>query len=385
MLQCAVLGGLILSISGSPQSTQQLPSDAHREAYLDKMLSPYHQSPMLPNHKCEWTVYYDMWQPSFDKGQYEGPGGEGGAHCLEVCCNDPSCQGLQLESVEKYQCYKYSSAIVGLDKSKGRRLADGKWLTSQRAAWSVFIKTTPASSMERALSAQVELHPALTNNNCPWMVYYDVWIPSFDQGEYQGPGREGGAHCFETCCRDPTCQGLALESTEKYQCYKYSTIPTNLDSVRKGQPLEDGHWLVTRKQAWSIFVRVPVSLENEATSPLFLGSAVASNRSTKAAYDGTPGQNASMSQRATPTKIQTPNSTVSNVGSSRRATRSTQMWVLQYALAVMGAYLLYCYASAWKQSACDAWYMAKKLGPLQTYSHGEASHLLMDAQEMVTR
>jgi|EP00927_Polykrikos_kofoidii_P059880 hypothetical protein len=90
---------------------------------------------------CNWTVFYDQWSPSFVHGEYEHPW-EGGVHCLEACCHDPQCNGVQLMSSEKYQCYRYSK-LPKLDRKDGRRLGDAKWLVALAPSWSVFLKGAP--------------------------------------------------------------------------------------------------------------------------------------------------------------------------------------------------------------------------------------------------
>eukprot|EP00927_Polykrikos_kofoidii_P013046 TRINITY_DN1567_c0_g2_i1.p1 TRINITY_DN1567_c0_g2~~TRINITY_DN1567_c0_g2_i1.p1 ORF type:complete len:228 (+),score=28.25 TRINITY_DN1567_c0_g2_i1:116-799(+) len=90
---------------------------------------------------CNWTVFYHFWLPSFDKGEYRHPS-EGGSHCLEVCCLDPTCNGVQLSSNEEDQCYKYSHWPTSKRKD-GIPLGDGKWIVSLPKTWSVFLKGTP--------------------------------------------------------------------------------------------------------------------------------------------------------------------------------------------------------------------------------------------------
>lgn len=100
---------------------------------------------------CEWTVYYDTWVPTFEKGEYEHPW-EGGHHCLEACCRDPKCNSLQLLSSELFQCYKYNKppAIKG---KEGKLLGDAKWLLTKKRAWSVFVKGHPAEVAARLAAA----------------------------------------------------------------------------------------------------------------------------------------------------------------------------------------------------------------------------------------
>merc|ERR1719335_370716 len=96
-----------------------------------------------PRWDCEWRVHYNTWIPSFKPGEYRHNGPSGGAHCLDACCQDPTCTGIQLESSEQFQCYEYGSPPKGLnDVTPGRRLGDGSWLVHQRPAWSVFMKAS---------------------------------------------------------------------------------------------------------------------------------------------------------------------------------------------------------------------------------------------------
>lgn len=221
---------------------------------------------------CQWTVHYDLWIKTFDAGEYEPPGSLGGAHCLVACCKDPTCKGLALYSSEMYQCYKYSRLPNDLDKDPSRMLGDGSWLRQEKPAWSIFVKHDPAPISPAHEVETVVNYPALLppshlatmdvlgkEQTCDWKVHYDRWVPSFEHGEYEHNNAYGGAHCLVACCQDPTCHGLALESTERYQCYKYSSLPEELQHYR-GKLLGNGQWLRDKPQAWSIFVKVPLSV-----------------------------------------------------------------------------------------------------------------------------
>lgn len=100
---------------------------------------------------CDWTVYYDTWVPTFEKGEYEHPW-EGGHHCLEACCRDPKCDSLQLLSSELFQCYKYNKAPA-IKGKEGQLLGDAKWLLKKKKAWSVFVKGHPAEVAARVAAA----------------------------------------------------------------------------------------------------------------------------------------------------------------------------------------------------------------------------------------
>lgn len=88
---------------------------------------------------------------------------------------------------------------------------------------------------------------------CDWTVYYDQWVPTFEPGEYEHPWN-GGFHCLEACCRDPKCNSLQLLSDELYQCYKYNKPPV-IRGAKEGQLLGDAKWLLSKKKAWSVFVK----------------------------------------------------------------------------------------------------------------------------------
>lgn len=239
-----------------------------REAALDQHLGGVSESPS----SCGWVVHYNRWEPTFDKGEFEHNDNLGGAHCLDACCRDPTCLGLQLESSEKYQCYKYSTLPNDLHAAEGVRLGDAEWMLHKDPAWSIFIKANVGSDVwrnasptprittdsPRALaSSGASLAPA-KHNVCQWAVHYDTWMPSFDPGEYEHNDAKGGAHCLEACCQDPTCEGLQLESIEKYQCYKYSSLPSGLDAS-KGKLLGDAKWLLSKAPTWSVFVKTVVN------------------------------------------------------------------------------------------------------------------------------
>mmetsp|Transcript_52434 Transcript_52434/g.86962 ORF Transcript_52434/g.86962 Transcript_52434/m.86962 type:complete len:408 (-) Transcript_52434:93-1316(-) len=237
-----------------------------REAALDEHLSGASES----SPSCGWVVHYNRWEPTFDKGEFEHNDALGGAHCLDACCRDPSCLGLTLESSEKYQCYKYSTLPTDLEPSQGVRLGDAEWLLRKDPAWSIFVKAnagseawrdalpTPRITADSALPSVRASAAVGKQNLCQWAVHYDKWMPSFEPGEYEHNDALGGAHCLEACCQDPTCQGLQLESIEKYQCYKYSSLPAGLDTL-KGKPLGDAKWLLSKTPTWSVFVKTVVN------------------------------------------------------------------------------------------------------------------------------
>lgn len=228
---------------------------------------------------CDWTVVYNLWQPSFEPGEYE-PVVHGGMHCLAACCADPTCKGLSMESHEKYQCYRYK-ALPKMLASRGVEqlpLGDGQWLLKRPVRWSIFVKharpvvghrqpvvplpvlpaaVPAAASKENALDEELRIVQAKhmpQEGKCQWTVHYDRWISTFDRKEYEDV-EKGGEHCLQICCGDPNCKGLAMESSEMYQCYKYSKIPEGLNP-KLGRNLSDGVWLLERRPAWSVFVKV---------------------------------------------------------------------------------------------------------------------------------
>lgn len=198
---------------------------------------------------CGWNIFYDKWIPAFEKGEYEGPGREGGAHCMDACCADATCKGIALMSNEMYQCYKYSELPPELTPKLGQPLGTGAWMHPLKPAWSIFVKSGGAVS---AVSTVAQAGSA-----CGWKVHYDLWVHTFAEGEYEPNNELGGVHCLAACCQDPTCDGLALMSTEESQCYKYKNLPPAAAS-HDGTNLGDGQWLLTRKPAWSIFVKTHV-------------------------------------------------------------------------------------------------------------------------------
>jgi len=220
---------------------------------------------------CVWTVTYDTWINSFDVGEYE-PVTQGGLHCLVACCADPTCLGLAMESNERYQCYKYSTLPEELSNYEHRALGDSSWLVQRPNKWSVFVKRVrpgfqqiqpPPAGAISSVSQESDLDQTLRHlqamsmpqqGHCEWMVHYDRWIETFDALEYEGVER-GGAHCLEVCCKDPSCLGLAMESSEMYQCYKYSKLPTGLLAGNQPRNLSNGVWLLDLKPAWSIFIK----------------------------------------------------------------------------------------------------------------------------------
>eukprot|EP00929_Paragymnodinium_shiwhaense_P105871 TRINITY_DN70929_c0_g1_i1.p1 TRINITY_DN70929_c0_g1~~TRINITY_DN70929_c0_g1_i1.p1 ORF type:complete len:306 (+),score=61.87 TRINITY_DN70929_c0_g1_i1:80-997(+) len=89
-------------------------------------------------HGCNWDVWYDRWIDTFEKREFE-PAGEGAMHCLEECCRDPSCQGLQIESSLELQCYKYRM-VPTLEAKESKPMGDAKWLKTKQTRWSIVVK-----------------------------------------------------------------------------------------------------------------------------------------------------------------------------------------------------------------------------------------------------
>lgn len=230
-------------------------------------------SPHRDQAQCGWKVHYDTWLPSFDPVPYEHPGF--GEHCLEVCCRDPDCKGLALDSSDSWTCFRYKQlpSKVELAKHPAQPLGDGLWLLHRKQAWNVFEKEAAAPGVPKfhpfmhhsmswsrrgihgqgeAPHASMVARPKADPNDCQWEVHYDTWVPTFDKGEYKHSSG-GGLHCLEACCRDPTCHGIQMESVELYQCYKYSKSP-DLHS-RPGRLLGDSRWLLGKKTAWSVFMK----------------------------------------------------------------------------------------------------------------------------------
>lgn len=263
---------------------------------------------------CEWVVHYDTWDRSFDEGEYEHAD-HGGAHCLDACCKDPNCHGLELMSSEIYQCYRFSHMPASLQRRSGggRMLGDGRWAMAKVPRWSAFMKLgapgvvrpSPAALLQlgggkppaeddgakyEALAQRLKNSPKL--QKCGWTVYYDMWVPTFERGEYE-PSDDalGGAHCLEACCQDPQCEGLALESIEKYQCYRYMVLPTKQMArlaPHGGRPLGDAAWLRQRRGAWSVFVKQPAGAAAQGQSLPLPRRAPAS--ATAAAWGGVAGE-----------------------------------------------------------------------------------------------
>uniref|UniRef100_A0A7S4QBL0 Apple domain-containing protein n=1 Tax=Alexandrium monilatum TaxID=311494 RepID=A0A7S4QBL0_9DINO len=281
-------------------------------------LDPKHgRSPALPQltsgptaeDACDWSVAYGKWIPTFDQGQYE-PVEHGGLHCLVACCADPSCKGLAMESVERYQCYKYSAlppALAAPDVEL-RALGDSAWLLGQPVRWSIFVKRArpgfepaelPAAGAlgsegrERALDEglrQVQAMHMPQQGRCQWMVHYDRWMNTFDPGEYEGV-QEGGAHCLDACCSDSDCLGLAMESSEMYQCYRYTKTPPGLDG-QKPMNLSDGVWLMRKRPAWSIFLKASPTAKAERRAQLPAPQAAPLPAASQPPAAGAPSQRA---------------------------------------------------------------------------------------------
>jgi len=242
---------------------------------------------------CSWSIHYNKWLPDFAPGEFEHNEPYVGAHCLEACCNDPGCIGLQIESSLESQCYKYDQLPDELSDSEPSQSLVDFLKNEKRPAWSVLLKgpavastngqpppspeyldqlaakdLPSANAATQEADLDVKLRGALEpKHKCEWDVHYDKWIPTFVNGEYEGSGPEGGAHCLEICCQDPSCLGLSLESNEKFQCYRYSVVPPSMTT--SGQALGDGAWLRAKNPAWSVFVKrvVPLQPVSPSTQP----------------------------------------------------------------------------------------------------------------------
>eukprot|EP00928_Gymnodinium_smaydae_P072529 TRINITY_DN5587_c0_g1_i1.p1 TRINITY_DN5587_c0_g1~~TRINITY_DN5587_c0_g1_i1.p1 ORF type:complete len:391 (-),score=79.93 TRINITY_DN5587_c0_g1_i1:135-1307(-) len=248
------------------------------------------------NLVCDFEIHYNRWMEGFEPSEYRhNEDKHGQVHCLDACCRDPSCLGLTLESNLESQCYRYAHLPAGVQDG-GVPLAT--FLAGERVSeWSVFVKrlrpasasvapavrganqATPLQLAPPALTPELQaavaarprrLQPLVSreealdghlrglggmprNPKCSWQVHYDVWIRTFDEGEYAHDDTVGAhVHCLEKCCEDPTCLGLALQSTELHQCYKYSHMP----AVRgHGQRLGGGQWLRHRRPKWSVMIK----------------------------------------------------------------------------------------------------------------------------------
>lgn len=255
---------------------------------------------------CDFTVYYNRWIETFEKNEYKHNDGQG-MHCLEACCRDPTCNGLELESDLNSQCYK-SAHIPRVSDESGEQLLE--FLAGERVSqWSVFVKTihvpAPRTGFHNALPIMSDVlksaianrprpvpvmvseeslldrrlrgvDPVRFSTRCEWTVYYDKWIPEFEHGEYAHDVSSGGAkvHCLQKCCEDPSCVGLSLESNELEQCYKYSQEPAHLP-VKEGKRLGNGRWLEKQPNKWSVFIKATVpAVPAEVKSNLQTNSSV---------------------------------------------------------------------------------------------------------------
>lgn len=146
------------------------------------------------------------------------------------------------------------------------------------------VRRGDVESREAQLDRQLAHFKTQDEQTCDWAVYYDLWVPTFDKGEYRHNGPRGGAHCLVACCADPTCLGIALESSEEYQCYKYSERPELLHH-RSSRSLGDGAWLKGLPKQWSVFMKGPAVLGDNAqrTAELLAGKHKAASSPAAAA------------------------------------------------------------------------------------------------------
>lgn len=247
---------------------------------------------------CDFDIHYNRWVQTFVPTEYEHNGRVAGLECLEACCKDPSCAGLAIESSLESQCYRYPTAPKELAAAE-KKLEDvtdhghggvplATFLAGDRVPeWSVLIKRVPPAasasapavqvvsdslrravvtrprrvpnlaSKEAALDRQLRNGLAAQPPHCQWKVHYDTWRGNFASGEYMHDLGDDRMSCLEHCCADPSCTGLQMESTEKFQCYKYTKPPVNL-AAKQSLNLGDGAWLRRKPAKWSVFVKEAV-------------------------------------------------------------------------------------------------------------------------------
>jgi len=84
-----------------------------------------------------------------------------------------------------------------------------------------------------------------TGISSQYILYFNVWR----QG---GSQYSGGAACLGVCSADPLCLGVQQYNTRQYQCYRITTVPTNLGT---GVSQSVGAGLTP--PAWSVFMKNP--------------------------------------------------------------------------------------------------------------------------------
>lgn len=270
----------------------------HYSVYLFLALRSEHNvvraSSRTSSAGCDWTIHYDKWIPSFEQQPYYPNTAVAGVQCLHHCCEDPACDGLAMESSLQFQCYRYNKLPTAVN-SNGESFAEflrqprvPRWSILKKVPLAVGMPSTVVSETALVLEAKEDAVNAQNSkkraeeskldqrleyaleapHTCEWKVYYNTWLPSFEPGEYE-TSADGGRHCLEACCGDPTCTGLALESSELYQCYRYAKVPDQLPSGGWNS-LGDGGWLRKKKSSWSVFVKVEVPSSASAVKSVTL-------------------------------------------------------------------------------------------------------------------
>jgi len=174
----------------------------------------------------EYMVYYNEWVQGGEVYTY-------GSSCLSDCSADSTCLGVQFYSTQAYQCYKITSepAVAGAAVSSDEAHA-------MAGAWSVFMKNPMYVFPPSPPS------PGVGISDSEYIVYYNVWR----QGgtEYSSYG-----DCLPTCRTDSTCLGVQFYSTQAYQCYKITSVPSDLGA---GMSMDDASSLTG---TWSVFMKNP--------------------------------------------------------------------------------------------------------------------------------
>lgn len=121
---------------------------------------------------------------------------------------------------------------------------------------------------------------------CEWTVHYDLWTSPLENTMYEAVDEHSSMPCLEACCRDPTCQGIALTNVHDAHCFRYRSKPA-IPEDKPGRRLGDGKWLSAMKPTWSVVVKT--ESEAPATSAALQRPASAQHASTTPSLVLSPG------------------------------------------------------------------------------------------------
>mmetsp|Transcript_78002 Transcript_78002/g.135180 ORF Transcript_78002/g.135180 Transcript_78002/m.135180 type:complete len:475 (-) Transcript_78002:37-1461(-) len=81
---------------------------------------------------CSWSILYDVWMVAEQRTE--------NGDCLEICCKDPTCIGMQWQSGQASQCYIFTEKPKELDENQDKLVPMDSFDDSKPSTWSFFVK-----------------------------------------------------------------------------------------------------------------------------------------------------------------------------------------------------------------------------------------------------